>query len=191
MDPFLAIPLLSFARTKQLDMPNSSLLPANSYHDLPTEEGDYWVSQLTTQSLKALFEGSEYGYAGWLDVPAWYIGTVGDQGLLVAVQRMSVGMAREMGGSVEHRELHTSHSPFLSRPEETVAIILEAIEAFTGKKYVDASVRRERNRDISVPKARFWQPLTWFRFGMPLFFGRILGRGVLIFGWCRRLWRHR
>ncbi|KAK8007064.1 hypothetical protein PG989_001054 [Apiospora arundinis] len=27
------------------------------YHDLPKDEGEYWVSQLTTQSLKSLFEG--------------------------------------------------------------------------------------------------------------------------------------
>ncbi|GFF78815.1 conserved hypothetical protein [Aspergillus udagawae] len=46
------------------------------YHDLPAEEAEFWVSQLTPQRLKALFEGGEHAYAGWKDVPVWYIGTV-------------------------------------------------------------------------------------------------------------------
>ena len=67
-----------------------------------------------------------------MDVPVWYLGTVEDRGLPVVVQRMQVGMAREMGGKVEHRELRTSHSPFLSRPEETTGLVLEAVESFMG-----------------------------------------------------------
>ncbi|PYI09735.1 alpha/beta-hydrolase [Aspergillus sclerotiicarbonarius CBS 121057] len=158
------------------------------YHDLPPEEAEHWVSQLTTQSLKALFEGGEHTYAGWKDVPVWYIGTVEDRGLPVLAQRMQVGMAREMGGRVEHRELQTSHSPFLSQPEATVKIMLEAIEAFTGKSAEPTSAMIGRG-DIAVPRVMFWQPLTWFRFGLPLAFGRVIGRGILLFGWGRRLWR--
>ncbi|RDW83511.1 hypothetical protein BP5796_05002 [Coleophoma crateriformis] len=161
------------------------------YHDLPADEAEYWASQLTTQSLKALFEGGEHSYAGWMDVPAWYIGTVEDQGLPVVMQRLSVGMAREMGAHVEHREMQTSHSPFLSRPEETVGIVLEAIEAFTGQSVGNKPAMSGRGKEIVVPGARLWQPLTWYRFGLPLAFGHILGRGVLIFGWGRRIWRSR
>lgn len=161
------------------------------YHDLPVDEADYWVSQLTNQSLKALFEGGEFAYAGWRDVPVWYIGTVEDRGLPVVIQRMLVGMARAMGGTVEHRELQTSHSPFLSQPEETVGIVLEAVEAFTGKPVESVPTRKGERNEVTVPEARLWQPLTWWRFGLPHVFGRILGRCVLIFGWCRRLWRSR
>ncbi|KAH3010854.1 hypothetical protein KXV73_006664, partial [Aspergillus fumigatus] len=57
------------------------------YHDLPEEEAKYWASQLATQSLKALFEGHEYTYAGWKDVPSWYIGTVEDRAIPVLAQR--------------------------------------------------------------------------------------------------------
>ena len=110
------------------------------YHDLPADEADYWVSQLTTQSLRAMFEGGEYAYSGWMDVPVWYIGTIEDRGLPVVVQRMQVGMARAMGGSVEHREFQTSHSPFLSRPKEVVGTVLEAVGAFTGKSMEGKSV---------------------------------------------------
>ncbi|PWY96135.1 alpha/beta-hydrolase [Aspergillus sclerotioniger CBS 115572] len=158
------------------------------YHDLPEQEAQYWVSQLTTQSLKALFEGSEFTYAGWRDVPVWYIGTIEDHGLPVLVQRMQVGMAREMGSHVEHRELQTSHSPFLSQPEATVEIMLEAVEAFTGKSAAATSAIVARG-DIAVPRAMLWQPLTWLKFGLPLVFGRVVGRGILLFGWGRRLWR--
>ena len=158
------------------------------YHDLPEEEGNYWVSQLTTQSLRALFEGREFSYAGWLDVPVWYIGTVEDRGLPVVAQRMNVGLGREMGASVEHREMQTSHSPFLSQPERTVEFVVDAVEAFTGESVANKPAR-VRGDEVVVPAARLWQPLTWYRFGLPLMFGRVLGRGVLIFNWGRRLWR--
>ncbi|KAF3482514.1 uncharacterized protein GIQ15_05273 [Arthroderma uncinatum] len=159
------------------------------YHDLPDEEAEFWVSQLTTQSLKALFESGEYTYTGWKDVPVWYLGTLEDRGFPVLVQRMQVGMAREMGGSVEHRELPTSHSPFLSQPEATVSIILEAVQAFTGK--AGENKVHDRGKAIVAPKATLWQPATWFRFGLPLTFGRIIGRCIVIYSWGRRLVRSR
>lgn len=161
------------------------------YHDLPAEEAEFWVSQLTTQSLKALFEGGEYTHAGWKDVPVWYIGTIEDRGLPVVAQRMQVGMAREMGGSVTHRELQTSHSPFLSQPEVTVSIILEAVEEFTGKSRGDESTMSGRGAAIAVPKATLWQPFTWFGFGLPLALGHVIGRCILLFSWGRGLWRSR
>ncbi|EED12026.1 endonuclease/reverse transcriptase, putative [Talaromyces stipitatus ATCC 10500] len=111
----------------------------------PAEEAEYWVSQLTTQGLKALFEGREYTYAGWQDVPTWYIGTVEDHGLPVLAQRIIVGMAREMGGSVEHRELPTSHSPFLSQPEATVKIMLDA-----AKKQLPHDIQWTYSNDLEV-----------------------------------------
>ncbi|KAJ5623735.1 hypothetical protein N7510_000044 [Penicillium lagena] len=160
------------------------------YHDLPEEEAEYWVSQLTTQSLKALFEGAEYTYAGWQDVPSWYIGTIEDRGLPVLAQRMTVGMARSMGGNVVHRELQTSHSPFLSQPKATVKIILEAVGAFTGESVDDSGESASgSNAVITIPNARLLQPLSWFKFGLPLAFGHILGRGYLYFTWGKGLWR--
>lgn len=159
------------------------------YHDVPEEEAEYWVSQLTNQSLKALFEGAEYTYAGWKDVPSWYIGTVEDRGLPVLAQRLSVGMARGVGASVEHRELQTSHSPFLSKPELTVELILEAVDAFTRSSSDKSKSAIRADNAVVVPGARLLSPFTWFRFGLPLAFGRVLGKCVLLFGWGRGLWR--
>lgn len=158
------------------------------YHDVPKEDADYYSSQITTQSLRALFTGGEYTYAGWKDVPVWYIGTTEDRGLPVAVQRMQVGMAREMGAKVEHRELQTSHSPFLSQPEETVGIMIEAITAFVGSSLRNAPAQELQRRKVSVPAFRLFQPLTWFKYGLPLAFGHFVGRGILLYGAIRRIW---
>ena len=189
MDPFMGRPPPSWRVNNETGFAELVMSPRELfYHDLPEEEAEYWVSQLVTQSLKALFEGGEYTYAGWQDVPVWYIGTVEDRGLPVLAQRMGVGMAREMGCSVEHRELPTSHSPFLSRPEETVEIMLQAVEAFTGQTRENQPAAKVGTL-ATVPRATLWQPFSWFKFGLPLVFGHVLGRGILIFGWTRRLWR--
>ncbi|KAM0746208.1 alpha/beta-hydrolase [Meredithblackwellia eburnea MCA 4105] len=156
------------------------------YHDVPKDEVDHWVSQLKPQSLKALFEGSEYVYSGWMDVPTWFIGTLEDRGLPVVAQRLAVGMAREMGGNIQHRELQTSHSPFLSQPDKVVAIMLEALAAFTGQEVAKTTSVVAKSTPVGV---KLFQPLTWITFGLPLGFGHLIGRGVLIFGGARRIWR--
>lgn len=191
MDPFFGHPPPSWRINKETGFADIVLPPRQFfYHDLPEDEAEYWASQLTPHSLKSLFEGGEFVYSGFRDVPSWYIGTIEDQGLPVAAQRMTVAMARGMGASVEHRELPTSHSPFLSQPEETVEIMVEAVEAFTGKSVAeDGSKTRARRTDLVVPEVRLWEPFTWYRFGLPFLFGRFLGKCVLIFQWSKRLWR--
>lgn len=195
MDPFLGHPPPQWRVNNETGYAELVVSPREFfYHDLPADEAGYWVSQLRPQSLKALYEGAEFTYAGWRDVPVWYIGTVEDQGLPVVVQRVQVGMARGLGVSVEHRELRTSHSPFLSQPEATTRIIVEAVEAFTGVSVsVSASVCGDestmggRGDLIALPKARLWQPFSWVRFGLPLVLGHFLGRGFRLFTWGRRL----
>jgi pimeloyl-ACP methyl ester carboxylesterase len=192
MDPFFGHPPPSWRVNSDTGYAEIVTSPRELfYHDLPAEEAEFWVSQLTTQTLKALFEGGEYTYAGWKDVPTWYIGTVEDRGLPVLAQRMQVGMARQIGGSVEHRELQTSHSPFLSQPEATVKIMLDAIEAFTKKPVGDKSEMSKRGNVIAVPRVNLWQPLTFFKFGIPLAVGHVIGRCVILFSGGRRLWKSR
>ncbi|KAL3448750.1 alpha/beta-hydrolase [Aspergillus insuetus] len=200
MDPFFGRPPPAWRINKETGYAELVTPPRELfYHDVPEEEAEYWVSQLTTQSLKALFEGGEHTYAGWRDVPVWYVGTVEDRGLPVLVQRMQVGMAREMGAVIEHRELETSHSPFLSQPAETVGVIAEAVGGFVGRELVryspdstdSTSEGGQQRAVVTVPGARFWQPFSWLKFGLPLAFGHLLGRGILFFGWGRRVWRTR
>lgn len=195
MDPFFGHPPPMWRVNAETGFADIIIPPQKFfYHDLPADEADYWTSELAPQSLKALFEGGEHAYAGWMDVPAWYIGTIEDHGLPVVAQRLQIGAARAASSHpVVHRELPTSHSPFLSRPEETVAIIVEAVGAFTGKPVEGpsaATATTGRDNAITVvPAVRLWQPVTWYRYGLPLVFGNIIGRCVLFVGWNRRLWR--
>ena len=160
------------------------------YHDVPREEGEYWVRQLTTQSLKALFEGGQYSYAGWRDVPTWYIGTIEDRGLPVVIQRVQVGAARGQGGVVHHVELPTSHSPFLSMPDEVTSIIVQAAEEVAGLKDQDKRMMVDLKK-FEEPRVRLFAVGTWFRFGIPLTIGRFIGLGFRTFYTLRNLvtWR--
>jgi pimeloyl-ACP methyl ester carboxylesterase len=100
------------------------------YHDLPEDEAKEWVAKLTKHSLKTITEGGEHFYPGWKDVPAWFIATIQDKSLPIEAQRMFVQTAKDAGGDVTLRELDTSHSPMLSKPQETADIISEAVHAF-------------------------------------------------------------
>ncbi|KAF2652760.1 alpha/beta-hydrolase [Lophiostoma macrostomum CBS 122681] len=193
MDPFFGHPPPAWRINTETGFADIVVPPGELfYHDLPKDEQDYWVSQLTPQSLKSLFEGGEHSYAGWQDVPTWYIGTIEDRGLPVVVQRMQVGMARGMGGLIEHRELQTSHSPFLSQPQVVVDVIQEAIERFASviSRKESTSYHSKRfgvdTKQIIVPSVRIVRPYTWFKFGIPLAFGRALGWCIVIWGWGRR-----
>ncbi|KAJ6151090.1 alpha/beta-hydrolase [Penicillium chermesinum] len=156
MDPFFGHPPPSWRVNKETGYADLVTPPKELfYHDVPDDEVEHWISELTTQSLKALFEGGEHTYEGWKEVPVWYIGTVEDRGLPVAAQRMGVGLARELGARVEHRELQTSHSPFLSQPEATVGIMLDALEDFTGQSVKDHEVTGERSAVIWAADG-FW-----------------------------------
>ncbi|KAL4884931.1 alpha/beta-hydrolase [Aspergillus karnatakaensis] len=192
MDPFFDNPPPFWRVNKESGFAELTASPRELfYHDLPEEEAEYWVSELTNQSLKALFEGGEHAYAGWLDVPVWYVGTAEDRGLPVLVQRMQVGMAREMGAVVEHRELKSSHSPFLSLPDATTGIIFEAVQAF-GSTQESGGLSNNGSREdhmVAIPKSVFWKPSSWFRFGIPLAFGHVVGKGFRLYYWVRRLWR--
>ncbi|KAL7928786.1 Alpha/beta hydrolase family domain-containing protein [Trichoderma chlorosporum] len=192
MDPFFGRPPPTWRYNSATGFADIIVDPRQFfYHDLPKDEAEYWCSLLAPQSLRALYEGREYSYAGWLDVPSCYIGTIEDQGLPVALQRANVGMARGMGASAMHRELQTSHSPFLSQPQETVEVMVEAIEAFTGKPVEDIAPNKGKPNEIIVPESRLWRPITWFKFGLPLIFGRMIGKCVLVFLWGRRLFGFR
>jgi len=103
------------------------------YHDLDTSEAEYWVQQLTQQSLKSLAEGGEHAYSGWKDVPTWYLAAIEDRALPVDVQRMFVQMAQEQGGDVTLREVQGGHAAMLSKPKECADFVIEAARAFARK----------------------------------------------------------
>lgn len=67
------------------------------YHDLPVAEGEYWVSRLAPQSMRAFTEGGEVTYAGWKDVPTWYVMTKDDKALPFHFQEILAGMGKSGG----------------------------------------------------------------------------------------------
>lgn len=189
MDPLLGLPLPQWVSDKETGYAKLIVDPREFfYHDLPEDEGNYWVSQLTTQSLKALFEGGEYVYAGWYDVPNWYIGTVEDQGLPVVAQRVQVGAVRGQGIVVHHTELQSSHSPFLSMPGEVVEIIMGAVQAVSDPVSSLNDAETSKSQRIITPGSKLSAPTTWFKFGIPLLIGRLLGWTFWGFMPLRRLW---
>lgn len=102
------------------------------YHDLPQDEGTHWVERLLKQSIRGLTEGAQDAYAGWKEVPIWYLVTTEDKALPVEAQRIFLQSARDSGADITVREIASSHSPMLSRPSETVGYVLEATSFFAG-----------------------------------------------------------
>lgn len=193
MDPLLGLPLPFFRADKDSGYAVLTVDPRQFfYHDLTAEEAEFWSNQLTTQSLKALYEGGEHAYAGWMDVPTWYLGTAEDQGLPIMAQRMQIGTARACGAVVYHVELQSSHSPFLSMPEEVVAVLLEAVRTVSGNESrVENESALVKGKGCEVPVVRLAAPGTWFRFGIPFLFGRVLGWSFVGFMGLRRLCRRK
>ncbi|KAI1047194.1 hypothetical protein LB505_011652 [Fusarium chuoi] len=170
MDHFLNITPPFFRVNKKTGYADLTVRPQKFfYHDLPPAEADHATSMLTTQSLKALFEGREYSYSGWLDVPVWFIGTVEDQGLPILIQRAQIGMVRILGCRVVYTELKTSHSPFLSQPKQVVQIVLQAFESFTGTGADETPETLELANRPFIPLVSPWQPSTWFRVALRQF----------------------
>ncbi|KAF5590018.1 uncharacterized protein FSUBG_10986 [Fusarium subglutinans] len=170
MDHFLNITPPFFRVNKKTGYADLTVRPQKFfYHDLPPTEADHATSMLTTQSLKALFEGREYSYSGWLDVPVWFIGTVEDQGLPILIQRAQIGMVRMLGARVVYTELKTSHSPFLSQPKQVVQIVLQAFESFTGTRADETPETLELENRPFIPQVSLWQPTTWLRTVKSLF----------------------
>lgn len=100
------------------------------YNDLPAEEVRARAAALRPHSLGSLLEGGEHARAGWRGVPAWCLVTTRDNALPVEAQRWMVSDARARGADVQARDIASGHSPMLSRPEETVAFLVDAAEAF-------------------------------------------------------------
>jgi hypothetical protein len=168
------------------------------YHDVPSPDAEVAVSNLTTQSLKSLFEGGEHVYSGWRDVRCWYIGTSEDWGLPVAFQRFQVEVARGYGADITHVELRSSHSPFLSMPEEVVTVLLDAVRTVgkDGAKGVDVAGRvgdiapqDDGSGKVLDPTVRLFSPGSWVSYGIPLMMGRPFGWSFWAFWGFRGMFR--
>jgi pimeloyl-ACP methyl ester carboxylesterase len=107
------------------------------YSDLSAEDSAYWVTQLKPHAPSTFDTPGKY--AAWKDIPSWYLVCRQDIAMPPDVQRAFVQEARkyldQVGGlgtgqqRMRSQEIDASHSPFLSRPEETAAFIESAAMA--------------------------------------------------------------
>ncbi|RSH85812.1 uncharacterized protein EHS24_003992 [Apiotrichum porosum] len=135
LDPFGGVPPPTWKANTETGFAELLADPVDMFfHDLPVEEAKAWTAQLGKQSLLALSKGGEHSYASWTEAPNYYVLTAEDHALPPALQRFGIDFGKQKGVDVTVHELQTSHSPQLSKPDETAAIIAEAADEFVVKK---------------------------------------------------------
>lgn len=88
------------------------------YNDLPESEKQHWFSQLQTHSLATFYAPTTA--ASWKEIPTSYLLCEDDIAIPAAGQEAMIAGVKEMGGEIEVTRIKAAHSPFLSRPGETV-----------------------------------------------------------------------
>ena len=96
------------------------------YHDLPKAEGEKWAASLKpATSLAALVQPSKY--TAYEDIPVHFLLCTDDRANPEEIQRMVVDRIQESEkAKLQVTEIHCSHSPFLSRVDETTAFLRRA-----------------------------------------------------------------
>ncbi|CAO2648609.1 Nn.00g078760.m01.CDS01 [Neocucurbitaria sp. VM-36] len=98
------------------------------YNDLDEAEQKHWFSLCQTQAL-ATFHAPTTA-ASWKVIPTSYLLCEDDLAIPAAGQEAMIGSVKEMGGDIEVTRIKSGHSPFLSKPDETV----EWIRRVSGEK---------------------------------------------------------
>ncbi|KIV79081.1 hypothetical protein PV11_06667 [Exophiala sideris] len=99
------------------------------YNDLPSEEAQELISKLVKFSF-SLGMSSDGVYAGWLDVPVWYLFCTLDQAITLKGQEIISQVCRDDGAFVTTEVLEAGHSPAISKPRDVVRFIEHATESF-------------------------------------------------------------
>lgn len=99
------------------------------YNDLPPEEVEKLIPKLVNYSAGAP-ASSDGIYAGWLDVPVWYLFCTLDEVITLKGQEIIVQICRDDGADITTRVLEAGHSPAISKTNEVVQFIEDAIAAF-------------------------------------------------------------
>lgn len=95
------------------------------YNDLPAYEQKHWVSKLRGHAKATKYDKTRG--AAYLDIPSWYLQCEDDHAIPIFVQESMVKGARDGGANMKTERLKSGHSPFLSKPNETVDFILKAV----------------------------------------------------------------
>jgi len=99
------------------------------YHDLDPEDGAYWASRILKHS-SATRSSNENVYAGWKDVPVCYLKCTDDRASDPGTQAKMIESIKEANKNVIVKEIFASHSPMLSKPQETAEKLDEAAKWF-------------------------------------------------------------
>jgi pimeloyl-ACP methyl ester carboxylesterase len=89
------------------------------FHDCADEVAAAACSQLRPMSMAAM--GGVVGAPAWREVPASYVVCTDDRAIPVALQHACAARVGDV------REMPTSHSPFLSRPDELARVIADIV----------------------------------------------------------------
>ena len=96
------------------------------YADVEPERAKRMEKLLTRQSGKAMTDAVTY--AAWQHIPTTYLRTQDDQVLFPDWQERQIKAVRDAGVNLTVVTFKSSHSPFLSMPEEMVAAVERAVE---------------------------------------------------------------
>lgn len=102
------------------------------YNDCSQEDQKFGMEHLKPLA-SSVFEGQPARdgiYAGWLDVPNWYLRCLKDNAIPVVFQDAMLAAMRDAGISPTVRDIDADHSPFWSKQEETAGFINDAVLAF-------------------------------------------------------------
>lgn len=87
----------------------------------PTEQR---VMAATQKPINSVIFGHVFGTPGWKTVPSWYLVASQDNAINPELQRMFANRMK-----AKTTEVAASHVPFISKPEATVKVILDAATA--------------------------------------------------------------
>ncbi len=96
------------------------------YADVEPECAKRMERLLTRQSGKAMTQ--PVTYPAWQDIPTTYLRTQENQVLFPDWQERQIKAVRDAGASLTVEAFKSSHSPFLSMPEEMVAAVERVVE---------------------------------------------------------------
>jgi len=94
------------------------------YHDLSPEQAEHWASKLQPHSYATKFTGTSI--SSWRTIPSSYLICEDDRAIPVFVQEAMVKACQDAGADMVTERVFSGHSPFLSKPDETVDFLRRA-----------------------------------------------------------------
>ncbi|KAK0113588.1 hypothetical protein ONS95_013835 [Cadophora gregata] len=88
------------------------------YHDLPSAEAESWAAKLAPHSYATKFLGTDR--CSWKEIPSSYLICEDDKAIPPSVQEAMVDACKKEGATMDITRVMSSHSPFLSKVDETV-----------------------------------------------------------------------